>query len=73
MDIREFNAICTGNNWKAEHDQRAIASQLCTIIGTCGNQDKHGRTPRVNINKLAPRRNLAPRNSLYRAYLGIKG
>jgi len=73
MDIREFNAICAGNNWKSEHDHREIASQLCTIVGTCGNQDKHGRTARVNVNKLAPPRNQAPRNPLYRAYLGIKG
>lgn len=70
MDLREFDATIVGNSWKAERKNREMAGYLCQIINSCGHLRK-GTS--VNINKLAPRRNLAPRNSFYRGYLGIKG
>ena len=70
MTIREFDAILVGNSWRAEHNARITASSVTQIINTCAT--RLGKGANVNVNKLVPRQNLAPRNPFYRAYLGIK-
>jgi len=70
MTLREFNAILAGHSWLQEKSDRNTAGFVCSIINQC-------RYPRkglqqININKMAPRRNLAPLNPFYRAYVGMK-
>jgi hypothetical protein len=69
MTVREFDAVVVGTNWRVERETRDTAWALSHIINSCGHLRK-GTS--VNVNKLAPRRNLAPRNPFYRGYLGMK-